>query len=52
MPSNRPVQNLIMPRKQGGHFVRMFLREFCTAFDVGEEEGDSAGGNAIHDING
>ncbi len=41
---NRPIQNFMMPRQQGHHFIWMLLCEFGASFDVGEEEGDGAGG--------
>ena len=41
---DRATQNSMVPRPRGFPRVRIFLREFRTAFDVGEEEGDGAGG--------
>ena len=46
MRLNRLIQNLMMPRQKSGHFARMFLCEFGAAFDIGEEESDSAGGES------
>jgi hypothetical protein len=36
------IQNFVMPRKQGSQGIGILLREFCTAFDIGEEKGDCA----------
>jgi len=33
-----------MPREEGGQFDRELLRQRGAALDVGEEEGDRAGG--------
>jgi hypothetical protein len=38
----------MMPRHESGHFVRIFLRKFRTAFDVGEEESDGTIRQAGH----
>lgn len=43
MRFNGLVQDGIVARKQLWHLFRMLLREFCAAFDIREEEGDSAG---------
>ena len=38
------VQDFIVPRRQGRHFVRIFLRQIRASFDVGKEEGNGAEG--------
>jgi hypothetical protein len=48
MRSNGLIQDLMMACEQGWHRVGIFLREPCAAFDVGEEEGDGAGGKIRH----
>lgn len=45
---NALMQNLIVTRQESWHLFRMFLREFGTAFDICEEEGDCAGRECFH----
>lgn len=37
---NSPVQDFIVPGKQGRNLVRVLLGEFCAAFDVREQKSD------------
>ena len=41
---DRFMQNRMMAREEGGQFGRILLRQRGAALDVGEEEGDGAGG--------
>jgi hypothetical protein len=41
---HRGLQDGMMAFAQNLPFIGMFLSEFCTALDIGEKEGDSAGG--------
>ena len=39
---NGLIQNLMVPRKQRRQRVRILLRQFSAAFDIGEEKCDGA----------
>ena len=43
MPFNGLIQDGVVTRKQPWHLFGILLREPGAAFDVGKEEGDSAG---------
>jgi hypothetical protein len=38
------VQDLMMPRQQGGHLIGIFLRQSGAAFNIGEKKRDCTGG--------
>ena len=44
MRSDRLMQNGMMPRQQSRQRIRILLRQIRAAFDIGEQEGDRAGG--------
>jgi hypothetical protein len=45
---NAPLQNFMVPCKQGGHFIRISLRQLRAAFNIREKEGNGAGREVIH----
>jgi hypothetical protein len=45
---DRLPQNFMVTREQVGHRIGMLLRDFGTAFNVSEKEGDGAGWQIVH----